>query len=74
LNLPPPSLSFIPPPMTLIPGVVSTGIIFAFTYRYTQLLTVHPPTAFPHHLPLHWYQDPQWVGPVLQFCKRKKEI
>jgi hypothetical protein len=39
--------------MPLIPGIVSTGIIFAFTYRRTQFLHhIHPPTTFPCHLPL----------------------
>jgi hypothetical protein len=34
LNLPPPLLTFIPPPP--IPGIVSTGIIFAFKYLCTD--------------------------------------
>jgi hypothetical protein len=36
----------------LIPGMVSTNIIFAFTYMCIHCLYhVHPPTPFPSHLP-----------------------
>jgi hypothetical protein len=39
-----------PPPPNL--RIVSVGIIFAFTYMYTQFLYhIHPPTPFPQHLP-----------------------
>jgi hypothetical protein len=34
-----------------IPGIVSTGIIFAFTYMYTHFLDhIYLPTPCPHHL------------------------
>jgi hypothetical protein len=47
----PPLLSFIPPP--LVPVTVSTSIIFAFTYMYTNYFhCIHPPVLFPYHLPL----------------------
>jgi hypothetical protein len=36
---------------TPILGIVSTGLIFPFTYIYTQYLhQIHPPTPFPHIL------------------------
>jgi hypothetical protein len=36
-----------------VPGVVSTGLIFPFTYTCTQYLHhIHPPMPFPHLLPL----------------------
>jgi hypothetical protein len=35
-----------------IPGIVSKGLIFPFTYLCTQYLNcIHPPTPFPHLLP-----------------------
>jgi hypothetical protein len=43
-----------PPP---IPGIVSTDIIFAFTYMCPHFLHhIHPPTSFPHHPHSHWCQ------------------
>jgi hypothetical protein len=37
---------FLPPP--LIPGTVSAGIIFAFTYMCVHYLChIHPPAPFP---------------------------
>jgi hypothetical protein len=49
LNSPPPPFSLTPTP---IPGVVSTGIIFPFTYICTQYLCcIHSPMSFPHLLP-----------------------
>jgi hypothetical protein len=39
-------------PLSLIPGTVSTGLIFPFTYMCTQNLhPIHPPIPFPHLLP-----------------------
>jgi hypothetical protein len=35
----------------LIPGIVSTGLIFSFTYMYTQYLChIHPPSPSPYIL------------------------
>jgi hypothetical protein len=40
---------FLSPP---IPGIVSIGLIFLFTYMYAQYLHhVHPPTPFSYILP-----------------------
>jgi hypothetical protein len=52
---------FIPSPALLyspIPGIISTGIIFAFTYMCTQYLHhIHPPMFCPHIIPTSdWYQ------------------
>jgi hypothetical protein len=61
-----------------IPRTVSTSITFPFTYMCTQYLHhIHPPSPFPHLLPLsHWYkpsrQDLLWP-PVLKFCIRKEK-
>jgi hypothetical protein len=50
LNSPPPPFSFVSLP---IPGTVSTGIIFAFTYMCTHYLHhIHPPTPFSNTSPL----------------------
>jgi hypothetical protein len=39
-------------PLLLIPGTVSTGIIFAFTYMCMHYLHhIHPPTPFPATIP-----------------------
>jgi hypothetical protein len=56
MNSSPYPFSFISPP--LIPGVVSTGIIFCkFLHVYTVLHHIHLPTPFPPTpLPSHWYQ------------------
>jgi hypothetical protein len=54
---PPPPFSFIPPPH--IPGIVSTEIIFPFTYMCTQYLYhIHPS-------PSYWYQSLAQAGPAL---------
>jgi hypothetical protein len=46
---PPPSS---PPLLPAIPGIVSAGLIFPFTYMCAQLLHhIHPSTPFPCHLP-----------------------
>jgi hypothetical protein len=74
-NSPPPPFSFISYPP--IPGVVSTGIIFAFTYMYIQYLQyIHLPTPFLHILSPPTSTSPPGRGlfcpPVLWFCKREK--
>jgi hypothetical protein len=44
-----PSIILYSPP--LIPGIVSTGLIFPFTYMSTQnLYHIHPPIPFPYIL------------------------
>jgi hypothetical protein len=64
---------------TPIPGVVSTGIIFAFNYMCTHFLHhIHLPTPFPNTSPLPLVPDlppgqDLFCSPVLQFCRRKKE-
>jgi hypothetical protein len=51
LNLPPPPCSFILPPPS--PEIVSTNLIFPFTYLCTQYLHhIHPPTPFLPFSPL----------------------
>jgi hypothetical protein len=46
-----PSIILLYPP-SLIPGIVSTGIIFPFTYVCTQYLYYfHLPMLFPHFFP-----------------------
>jgi hypothetical protein len=57
-----PSTILLYPPLP-IPGVVSTGIIFPFTYMCTQYLhNIHPPMfTFPHLLS-HWYKPSQPPG------------
>jgi hypothetical protein len=44
--------------LPFIPGIVSTSLIFPFTYMCTQYLYyIHLPTPFPYLLPpSHWYQ------------------
>jgi hypothetical protein len=79
LTLPPSPLSFIPSPP--IPGTVSTGIIFAFTYLYTLFAPYSSyyflNTPFPYHLspsPVARPLPPQqnlFYPSVLQFCRRK---
>jgi hypothetical protein len=50
-------------PLSPIPRTVSAGIIFAFTYMYTQFLQhIHPPTPFSHHLPLILVPSPLPLG------------
>jgi hypothetical protein len=61
-----------------IPGLVSLGIIFAFTHMCTQYLHhIHPPTPFPIIFSLLLVPPPYTTtGSVLpsyfQFCRRKK--
>jgi hypothetical protein len=51
-NSPRPPRTLLCPPLP-IPGMVSTGLIFPFTSMCTQYLHhSHPPTPFPHLLPL----------------------
>jgi hypothetical protein len=47
-----------------IPGIVSKGISFAFTYMRTQYLhCIHPPIPFPCHLPPHTgIEPPPWAS------------
>jgi hypothetical protein len=65
LNSPPPSFCY---PSSPIPGIVSAGVIFQFTYMCTQYLHhIHPPTHFPTS-PHHWYHPPRqnlFCPPVL---------
>jgi hypothetical protein len=56
MNLPPQQFSFIPPPP--IPGVVSTGITFAFTYICIHFISLYSP-SYPLSSPppsSHWCQ------------------
>jgi hypothetical protein len=47
-----PNISYMNLPYPLIPGTVSTGIIFAFTYMCMHYLHhIHPPTHFPATIP-----------------------
>jgi hypothetical protein len=72
MNLPPLLYSFIPP--SLPPGIVSTGIIFAFIYRctfYRTIFTAYLPSLIPLVPALPPGQD-LFYPPVLQFCGRKK--
>jgi hypothetical protein len=60
-----------------IPGTVATAIIFPFVYICTQYLYyIHPPTPFPHILPLptgtNYPRQDLFCPTVLWFCKRKK--
>jgi hypothetical protein len=69
------SLLFPPP---LIPGTVSTGIIFPFTYMCTHFLhCIHPPTLFLLHSPLLLIQDlftPLFSGFVEEKRENKKNM
>jgi hypothetical protein len=50
------------------PGIVSTGVIFPLTFMCIQYFHhIHPPTTFPHILPLLLVPTPQ-TGPVLPSC------
>jgi hypothetical protein len=52
LNSSPPSFSLIP--LSPIPGIVSTGLIFPFTCMYTQhLYYIHPPCLLLYLIPLN---------------------
>jgi hypothetical protein len=74
LNSPPPSFSFIPPP--IIPGIVSIGIIFQFSYRCTQYFHyIDAPMPFLHLLPptsTNPSRQDLFSPPVLWFYKWKK--
>jgi hypothetical protein len=65
--------SFIPPP--LIPGVVSTGIIFAFTYMHRHFCTIFtllnpfPNTSPLPQVPVFLPEQDLFCPPVLQFCR-----
>jgi hypothetical protein len=67
------SLSSTPP----IHVIISTGIIFPFTYMCTQYLYyIHSPTPFSHILPFPTGTNPQ-AGPVLptsDFVKETNDI
>jgi hypothetical protein len=70
------SLSSFPPP---IPRLVSTDIIFPFTYMCTQYLyRIHPSSPFPHLLPSPTSTN-HHTGRICStllfsdFCIRKKE-
>jgi hypothetical protein len=60
-----------------IPGTVSTGIIFAFSYMCMHyLLNIHHPNPFPITSPLPLVPTPDpgqrlFYPIVLQFCRRK---
>jgi hypothetical protein len=67
ISLPPPFFFLLP-----IPGTVSTGLIFPFTYMCTQYLYTHTLSWNP--LPSQCYQTPRQDMlslSVLWFCKRK---
>jgi hypothetical protein len=65
LNSPPPSFSFIPPP---IPRIASTGLIFPLTYMCTQYCTIFNLIhIFPTSFPLPLVPTPQ-TGPVPPSC------
>jgi hypothetical protein len=74
LNSSPPLLSF--PPFPLIPGIVSTDTIFAFTIHvFTFFLHwIHPPTSLLPLVPILTHQPGQNLFhlPVLQFCRREQ--
>jgi hypothetical protein len=62
LELTPSTILLYPP----IPGIVSTDLIFTFTYTYTQYLHhIHPPTAFPSTSLLPLVPPLHPTGPVL---------
>jgi hypothetical protein len=68
LNSPTPLLS--PAPSSLIPGTVSTGIIFAFIWMCIYYLHhIHLPVPFPT-TSLYWCQPlpPPWTEPVPLSC------
>jgi hypothetical protein len=73
-----PSTALLYPPSLPMPGIVSTSIIFAFTYMCTHFLhCIHPPTPFPttSHLllkPRSYPRQDLFHHPVLWFSRRKK--
>jgi hypothetical protein len=77
LNSPPSPLFFIA--LYPIPGIVSTDIVFPFTYICTQYLHYfHPPTAFPHPFLLPFIPTPSdrnyYALPFSDFVKEKNDI
>jgi hypothetical protein len=64
-------------PSPPIPGLVSTDLIFPFTYMCTQYLHyIHPPTPFPHLLPALLVPTSPQAGLFLPPCSpifEKKE-
>jgi hypothetical protein len=64
----PPSVNSLSPP--LIPGTVSAGLIFAFTYMCIYYLyNIHPPTPFPAASPLPLVPTPApWAELVSPSC------
>jgi hypothetical protein len=76
LNSLPPPFSYIS--LSPIPGIVSTGLIFPFTYMCTQYLHhIHPPTPFLHISPFPLVPTPPpgrtCSAPILWLCKRKEK-
>jgi hypothetical protein len=62
-----------------IPGIVSRGIFFLFTFTCTQYLHhIHPPTPFPHILPpptgISSPRQNLFCPLVLQSCKRERKV
>jgi hypothetical protein len=56
-NSPPPSFSFISPPPS--PGIVSSGLIFPFTYMCTKYFQhIHPPTSYHYIVPFPLVPNP----------------
>jgi hypothetical protein len=53
-----------------IPGIVSTGIIFAFTYTCIHFVyRIHPPAPFSYYLlSPDWYNTPPQARPVPPLC------
>jgi hypothetical protein len=71
----PPSFPFILPPPPPIPGIVSTGLIFLFTYMYTQYLNyIHPPMPFPHLPPPTGTNPPGRTCSTLLFSDINKHL
>jgi hypothetical protein len=73
-----PSIILLYPPPSLIPGRVSTGLIFSFAYMCTWYFQcIHPPTPFPYILPTHTLVPNPQMGPVFPSCSLflgKKDI
>jgi hypothetical protein len=61
-------------PLSSIPGIFSTGLIFPFTHMCAQYLhCIHPPPHFPHisHMPLSRFQTLWFL--FSDFHKEKKK-
>jgi hypothetical protein len=61
-------------PLSSIPGIFSTGLIFPFTHMCAQYLhCIHPPPHFPHisHMPLFPDSKPSDSYSLI-FIKKKK--